>query len=424
MQTDGHQSSTPLRRRNSLAELPLTDRVTYVTEMKSAVLYGVFAGLALPLIPIAARRIGMSAEAITVMMTMQFIGALFGIFFGHLADTRAVMPFAVWPPLIGRALLGLLAFVQGPGMFLGVVSVFFLLSNLNGPAYSSIMRTNYSDAHRSRLMSNIRIMVVIVSAILSAVAGVLLSTDERIVRWLFLVGGFAGAASSAVFGRIKVRRGARAPMIGRAAPFLPSLRVVRKNVPFMVFMGILFLCAAPDKLAVPLEPIWLVDVLHVNYAEASYLLGSVVSVVSIGGYFLWARLLKRFNSLAVLSVVVLAYAGRYAALTLARTSGQLVPMSILSGITNAGWDLVPLFCMISLAEPSNFSLYVGVNTTLFGVRGMIGPSLGTLLYTTGALSLGNIFWLISGLLAFGAVVLFVFSRLVRKKEPTAVRAAT
>jgi hypothetical protein len=277
------------------------------------------------------------------------------------------------------------------------------------------MRTNYSDPHRGRLMSNVRVMIVLVSAVLSAIAGILLSVDERIMRWLFLVGGTAGAASSLVFGRIKVRRGAHAPTMGRPVPFLESLRVVRKNVPFMTFMAILFLCAAPDKLAVPLEPIWLVDVLHVNYAAASYLLGSVVSLVSIGGYFLWAKSLKRFDSLSVLSVVVVLFAARFAALGLARTSGELVPMSILTGFTNAGWDLVPLFCMISLAEPSNFSLYVGVNTTLFGVRGLIGPSIGTVLYATGALSLRGIFLMIAGILTCGAGVLFIFSRVVRRK---------
>ena len=105
----------------------------------------------------------------------------------------------------------------------------------------------------------------------------------------------------------------------------------------------------------------MVDYLHLGYGDASFLLGGVVSAASVVGYFVWARALKRYGSFAVLTAVVFLFAGRFLALGLARTSAQLVPMSLLSGIVNAGWDLVPIFCTIALADRSNFSLYIGVN---------------------------------------------------------------
>jgi hypothetical protein len=185
---------------------------------------------------------------------------------------------------------------------------------------------------------------------------------------------------------------------------------VRRNAPFVLFMGIMFLCALPDKLAVPLEPIWLVDFLHLGYGEASFLLGSVVSIASIAGYVIWARALRRLNSFSVLAVVVFLFAARFLALGLARNSHQLLPMCILTGVVNAGWDLVPIFCMIAMADKANFSLYIGVNTTLFGVRGLAGPFIGTFLYTSGALPLGGIFVMIAALLFLGAAMLAVFSR--------------
>jgi hypothetical protein len=85
-------------------------------------------------------------------------------------------------------------------------------------------------------------------------------------------------------------------------------------------------------------------------------------------------------------------------------------MSILSGLTNAGWDLVPIFCIITLADRSSFSLYIGFHTTLFGIRGIIGPSIGTFLYSSGALSLSGIFWVIAVFIACGAGLLMAFSR--------------
>jgi len=393
-----------------LSRLPLTDRITFSRELWSGTFYGIFAGIALPLVTIMARRIGMSPEAITAMVTMQFVGALFGVILGHAAAHRSKMPFVVWPGVAARGLIGLLAFARTPLPFLVIASAFNLLVNLGGPAYASIMRRNYGNANRGRLMGNIRILVTIVSALFSAAAGIVLVENEHIVRWLFLVAAVFGVLSSLTFSTIKVRREPELSPEPRVRSAGSGLRLLGSNRPLLLFLGILFLCAMPDKLAVPLEPIWMVDVLHIGYGEASFLLGSVVSLASVAGYFIFARALKRVNSFTLLSVVALVYAGRFAAMALARTSSQLLPMSILSGLANAGWDLVPLFCMIALSDASSFSLAIGLHWTLFGIRGLAGPSIGTFLYSTGALSLNGIFWLIAALLAFGAGMMMLFAR--------------
>jgi hypothetical protein len=396
--------------KNHFSRLPLTDRITYARELWSSLFYGVFAGLALPLIPIVARRIGMSSGAITLMVTTQYGGALLGVFAGRLADRGRKMPWAVWPPVAARGLIGLLAFATTPGPYLVIVSCFNILINLSPPAYGSIMRTNYSDEHRGKLMGNVRILIVVISAIFSSVAGVILAADETVVRWLFPAAALFGVISSLVFGTIKVRKGPplaieRGPGSGRVV-----LGALRKNHLYLLFLALLFLCAFPDKFAVPLEPVWMVDYLHLTYGEASFLLGTVASIASILGYWFWARALKRANPFLVLSLVVLLYAGRFFAMAFTRTGPQLFVMGIFSGLSNAGWDLVPLFCMIALAEMSNFSLYAGLSTTLFGVRGLLGPTIGTWLNTSGLLPMNSIFLLIACLISTGALSMFLYSR--------------
>ncbi len=198
-----------------------------------------------------------------------------------------------------------------------------------------------------------------------------------------------------------------------------GLRLLAGNRRLLLFLGLLVLCAMPDKLAVPLEPIWMVDFLRIGYGQASFMLGSVVSLASVAGYFIWARALKRTNSFTLLSVVALIFAGRFAAMALARTSADLLPVSILSGLANAGWDLVPLFCMIALSDASSFSLAIGLHWTLFGIRGLAGPWIGTFLYSRGV-SLQAMFWLIAGLIAFGAVMMMAFARRSRIAKKTAL----
>jgi hypothetical protein len=392
-----------------LSRLPLTDRITFSRELLSATLYGVFAGIALPLVTIMARRIGMSPEQITAMVTMQFISALFGVILGHAAARRSKMPFVVWPGVASRALIGLLAFARTPVFFLVVSSAFFLIMNLNGPAYASIMRTNYSSANRGRLMGDIRILVTVVMAVCSSASGFVLMENEHLVRWLFLVASVFGVLASFAFGTIKVRREPDYPPEPSGRPTGSGIRHVGGNKPLLLFLAVLFLCAMPDKLAVPLEPIWMVDVLHIGYGQASLFLGTFVSLASVAGYFIWARALKRANCFVLLSLVALVFAGRFAAMALAHSSSQLLAMSIFSGLANAGWDLVPLFCMIALTDASAFSLAIGLHWTLFGIRGLAGPAIGTWLYSSGLLSLNDIFWLITGLLVFGSCLMMFFA---------------
>jgi len=111
----------------------------------------------------------------------------------------------------------------------------------------------------------------------------------------------------------------------------------------------------------------------------------------------------------LLAFVVFVFAARYVALALARSGAELVPMSILSGLANAGWDLVPLFCILDLSDARSFTLAFGLHTTIFGIRGTIGPTLGTLLYSAGV-PLNVLFLGIGAVIALGGVTMLWFAR--------------
>ena len=336
-----------------LSRLPLTDRITFAIEMWAAAFYGVFAGLALPLITVMARKIGISAEGIAIMTTMQFVGAIFGLYVGHLSDKMPKMPLYAWPTGAARAIIAFLALFHTPTGFFIVACLFYLLSNLTGPPYFSIMRSNYGDQNRSRLMSILRIEVMVIASVFSTLTALFLS-NESVFKWLFPVAAVFGVLSTVTFARIKVRRIPGLPRRSAPVPFRTSLAVVGKNASFMVFMGLLMLCAGPDKLAIPIEPIKFVDELKIDYRQTQFILGTLVSVFSIIGYYLWAKTLKRSSPFAVVAVVTLLGAARTAVIAAATRVGHLVPASILLGLTNAGWDLAPLFCIITLADPENF----------------------------------------------------------------------
>ena len=196
----------------------------------------------------------------------------------------------------------------------------------------------------------------------------------------------------------------------------PSARL-RHDGAFLAFLAIVFVCALPSKLAAALEPIRFVDELKIGWQDSGFVLGTVVSLVSVAGYLAWPRLLKRFNPFALLALVTALMAIRFGVIAAATRPLHLVPASVLAGLTSGGWELACLFCIVRLADSDHFPIAMGLHTTLVGVRGLFGPGLGTWLYASGAVSLPAIFWLLAVLTLVGAAGLLWYSIRLRRAHP-------
>jgi len=402
--------------RSYFSRLPLTDRVTHWWDLWSGLATGVFNGGCIALLSIAARRVGVSDAGMAFMLTMPYVGNLSGILLGHLAARYGPMPFYLWPTLASRAVLLALPLVRGPAGFLAAASAFHLLANLGSPSYASVMRSNFSDEHRGRLMGNVRVLVVLVAAATSWAAGAALERWPDGWRWLFAGAAAVGVVAALLFARIRPRRRpARrprpaAPAVAAREPGLAaSLGALRKDGALIAFLAIVFVCALPSKLAAALEPIRFVDELHIGWQDSGLVLGTVVSVVGAAGYLAWPRLLKRFDPFTLLGLVTALMAARFGVIAVAGRPLQLVPASVLGGFANAGWDLVCLFCLLRLADADRFPLAMGLHTTLVGVRGLFAPGFGTWLYASGAASLPVLFSLMAAVTMAGAAGMLWYS---------------
>ena len=394
--------------------LPLTDRVTYYYELWAALFIGVFMGAGLSLVSIIARRIGMSSTGITVMLSMPFVGNLCSIYFGHrIQERRDKMPFVFWPGVTSRLAVCLTVFVTNPRVFLVVMSFYYFVSTIPGPAYASIMSTNYSDSERGRLMKNIRILRTVISALFAYGAGLILDLHPDAYRWLLPLSAVFGIAGSIMFRKVRVKVGRTTR--DAAGTFLGGLKVLKEDKRFLIFMGLFFLCAFPGKLAIPLEPIWFVDELDFDYRSAGLIVGTLVPVVGVLGYILWAKLLERVHPLMLLSCMFLLGVLRYPILALATEPAHVIPASIVSGLDNPGFELIPLFVMIRFAR-DRLPLYVSFHSTLVGVRGIIGPFIGNALYAGAGIDIATIFWIITAMGVVGVTGMFVFAVRQSRRE--------
>ena len=105
--------------RKFLAKLPLTDRITFVRELWAAAAWGLYSGLALSLLSIIGRRIGVSAGGLAFMLSMPFVGAFGSFFVGHQAAAGGRCPSCSRPNLAASLVLMLAAFVRWRGVLRG-----------------------------------------------------------------------------------------------------------------------------------------------------------------------------------------------------------------------------------------------------------------------------------------------------------------
>lgn len=391
-----------------LARLPLTDRICYSRERWAAVAYGFYSGFALSLLSIIARRIGASAAALTFMLSMPFVGAIGSFVAGHLAERRKKMPFVFWPNLAASAALLFVALARSPSAYVAVISAWYVLSGLAAPAYASIARTNYGEADRGRVLGRLRLIMTSIAAATSFAAGTILDLHPQAYRILLPFGALFGVANAFLFRRIRVRADRAAPAAGLT--LRGTLSRIRGDRTFVVFLAIVFFASTPDKLGIPLEPILLVDEIAIDYRTAGLVLGTITSLASMLGFWLVGRIATRGRALTLLPSVFALLAARWGVLALATRPLHLVPASICMGMVNAGFELIMMFAIMELAPGSELAPYIGLHNALYGVRGLIGPALGTAIVQGGLLGIRPLLGLVAATTFVGAVMLQVFER--------------
>jgi len=400
-----------------LQRYPLTDRVTFSFDAPSAILAGAFNGLAITFTGIIGRKIGMDSYMLALMSISIFVGLFLSVWVGHLSEKGDKAAWVFWPGVISRGVVALGGLIVNPVLFLVVMCVYYIVSTFPGPAYSSIMRSNYSDRHRGAIMGSIRIIIQLTSAVTAGFAGWFMEANSAGYQILLPLAACFGIASSLSFRRVKVRKASPSVEGELHQPsFRQSLREIAKDRWFLLFCGVFFVIGFPDKLIIPLEPIRFVDELNMSYGIAGVVQGTIPLLGSILGYFLCVRFSHRFSPLPLLVVTVLLASTRFLNIAVADNPYQLIPGAFLNGMALAGWDLLSLFALFLFASPEKVSLYLGFHGTLVGVRGVLGPILGTWFYEGLHWSIVSIYWIAFWLEIAGVIMLLAFWYYFSKRQ--------
>lgn len=280
-------------------------------------------------------------------------------------------------PLLLLAPLVLLGLGVGATGFVVLLALAAVGHALLVPTQGAILSQNYPAARRSRRFSRAVAVQAMGLVAVSLPLGWLLDHHRAVWSWAYGGAALAAGVGYARWGRLRRRRPPPPPphLVSHASPF----RVLRHDRRFLLF-EVAFMVYGIGFLALqPVLPLYLLDELHVGYAQVGLARGAVFWIALIVAAPLAGWLGDR---LGVLRLGALGFA------VLALFPATLLLVGSIEGVyaafavfgvamscVNVAWNLGP----IALAGERDPLPYLNAHIGLIGIRAVIGMVGGTAL---------------------------------------------
>jgi hypothetical protein len=446
--------------------LPYMARRPYVIEVRHFLFWGLFAGLVEGTVSavVVSKTFDAGPLLITIVQATPAFANLVSLFWGALIVGRPKLP--VFLAVAAASVAVTLSVVVTPHTALGgwIFALQICLSRvfMSGvvTTRASLWKSNYPKSHRGRITANLQIVRTLMSLPVILGGGMLFDLSPTAYHWFYPLVAILGAAGLLVLKGERVRgeryeKHAREPANGEpiadagiVQPFtlvallspvhmLRRMRQVLRDDPrFARYCTGQMCIGTANLMAMPVNTIVLTKVMHLSYTTSNTLLDLVPRVVMILMLPIWARLFDRVgvlrfrmaNSLcwcgslffcgigalfaAMHSASVPGGAGAYHPVTLSFVLGICAYSvgRVIEGLAQSGGAIAWNIGHLHFAEDDKAELYMGVHVSLTGLRGLIAPFVGTLLYQL----IG--WWVFMVGFAISGMGYVVFSRLAREEQ--------
>ena len=394
---------------------PLDPEVRHnmIVDLRAACTHSVMATI-ITFLPIVLRRSGATAGQIAYYFAITTLGLLTTNASLWLMRRFGVKPVVLFCWLLGRGSFLFTAAAFDATFLLVIFTIFWLFETWPSPAYVQTIQIIYPIEQRGRILAAVRAGLVALSLVLTPLAGWVL--DQWGYRVLLPLAGFSGIGSSLIF--FGLMRKIPALNLKQESRPMPPLEILRRDTRMRYYLAGLFLFGLGLLMSSPLFPIIQADRLNLTYSAIG-LLGFVQSLFWFLGYVFGGHIVDRlggFRSLqivfAINAIVILPYIW-------ATQGWMLIPSFIAAGLVTAGADLTILYTISRIAGPEKTPAYAALNSTVAGLRGLLGPIFGTYL-----VSIGWQYWevfTLSACLTLGGALMLSLSASVQHVDVSAAQ---
>lgn len=353
---------------------------------------------------------GASNLQVGILSAAPAIGLIFSpIWASWIERSDRPKPFTIIPNMIGRSLLLLPAFFPDPNVYVVTAVIFQLLMGIQAPAYAALVSRIYPSSLRGRLMGYVRVGMGMLMIPLAYMVGSW--ADAMGPRGPLIAAAIAGFVSVSIFNSIKVaKQGStrskalqEVAKVGRKQQFLEQWQLIKSNRLLVFFLLGTTFSGFGNMISVPLYQIIQVDVLQltnveIGYARVSYYVALLLT------FWLGGIMIDRLDIKYTLMAGIGAYAVVPMLYSLWGTYSAVLLGNAIQGIGEAIWDIGILAFIFRIA-PGREAVVFGIHLMAFGIRGSIGPILGTSF--TGMFEINTIL-MIASLFGWIGTIIFVW----------------
>jgi hypothetical protein len=442
--------------------VPYMARRNFALELRHLFFWGLFAGLVEGTVSavVVSKTFGGGNLLITIVQATPAFANLSSLLWGVMLVGRRKLPVFMSLAAAAVAVAISVSFTAHSALGGWIFALQICLSRvfMSGvvTAQAGLWRANYPKTHRGRITAALQVVRTVMSLPVIFGCGLLFDRDDSAYRWFYPAIACVGAIGLLIFRGIHVRGeaaslaprssdGDESPAdAGVAAPFglfalmspwlvLGRMReALRQDPRFARYCTAQMCIGCANLMIMPVNTIILTKVLNLTYTASNGLLDIVPRVATILTLPLWARLFDRVgvlrfrvvNSACWCGSLLLCGVGAFFALAYehsgtlslltAATIAYIVGRAV-DGLAQSGGSIAWYIGHLHFAEGDKAELYMGIHVSLTGLRGLLAPFVGTLLYT------------LSGWLPFAvgfgisALGMLIFARLAREERDISFR---
>lgn len=355
-------------------------------------------------IPMSIRH-GASNFEVGLLSAAPAIGSLLSPIWAGLIGSKSPKPFVMWPSLIGRLSVFVVAAWLSPLIFVIVAFFINLTAGIQAPAYPALVTRIYPGQLCGRLMGYVRM----------AQGFFLIPLAYLVGRWIdangdakpLMLASICGSLSVVVFWFVRevepIPKTQDQPIHNSLrAQFRVQWEMVKQNQALVVFLLATSAAGFGNMLAGPLYQIYQIHQLNLNNVQIG-VTRMVYYALLLVAYFAMGWIIDKRSPRHALLIGIAANILAPLFYVVLGSYGAAIATSGLQGIGDATWDIGVMTYVFKLA-PGREAAVFGIHLLLFGIRGSSAPLLGTAL--THVVPISTIFLAASAFCLIGFVLLY------------------
>jgi hypothetical protein len=435
--------------------VPYMARRNFALEIRHLCFWGLFAGLVEGTVSavVVSKTFGGTNLLITIVQATPAFANLSSLLWGAMLVGRRKLPVFMALAAAGVAVAFSVAFTAHSTLGGWIFALQICLSRvfMSGvvTAQAGLWRANYPKTHRGRITASLQVVRTLMSLPVILGCGLLFDRDDSAYRWFYPGVACVGALGLLIYRRIHVRGEVQAlarrtaggdesdadlmaplGLLSLMSPWQVIGRMreaLRQDPRFARYCSAQMCIGIANLMIMPVNTIILTKVLLLSYTTSNVLLDVIPRIATIITLPLWARLFDRVGVLRFRVVnsgcwcgsllfcglgayFAMAHKGGGAGYLLTAAIGAYFIGRLVDGLAQSGGAIAWYIGHLHFAEGEKAELYMGIHVSLTGIRGLLAPFLGTLLYDISGWSAFAVAFCIS------AVGMTIFARLAREER--------